>query len=105
MKPTISILQPAGSKDKDEETTKRSRTPKLLKFTLVAFMLAWITMMSSCAIMIRPAGPMGYGHVYYRTSCFGPGCCGYGGYGYHGDYGYHGYHGGYGDHGDHGDHH
>ena len=44
-------------------------------------MLAWITMMSSCAVMISPAGPMGYHHGGYGHVCFRPGCCGFGGWG------------------------
>lgn len=101
MKTSISHLHTA--KSKEEDTPRKVKTGKLVKFVLVAFMLAWITMMSSCAVMISPAGPMGYHHGGYGHVCFRPGCCGFGGWGgYHGDHGYHGGHGGHGDHGNHG---
>jgi hypothetical protein len=88
MKTKIICLHSAGIND--EESIKSRKTSKLVKFVLVTFMLIWMTIMSSCAAIVPPRGPLGYHHGGYGHACFRSGCCGFGGWGYHRYYG--GYH-------------
>jgi len=84
MKTSITILH--NAKSNGEETPKKANAGKLVKFAIVLSLVIWVSLLSSCAVIIRAPFPGPYihggcGHVCYFHGGYGPGF-----YGHHGFY-------------------